>query len=67
MVTAAVASEILKTWHRDHAEKRVAIYSQIFPEYQLLIESYLKARSVGHDGEHSIQPGPDPGPIKTKK
>lgn len=27
------------------------VYTQIFPEYRLLIESYTKAREVEHDGE----------------
>ena len=51
MDTAAVASEIQKTWHRDDAEKWAEIYTQVFPEYRLLIESYAKAREVEHDGE----------------
>ena len=51
MDTAAVASEIQKTWHRDDAEKWAEVYTQIFPEYRLLIESYAKAREVEHDGE----------------
>ena len=51
MDTAAVASEIQKTWHRDDAEKWAEIYTQIFPEYRLLIESYAKAREVEHEGE----------------
>ncbi|AUH64373.1 hydrolase [Paracoccus zhejiangensis] len=51
MDTAAVASEIQKTWHRDDAEKWAEIYTKIFPEYQLLIESYAKAREVEHEGE----------------
>lgn len=51
MDTAAVASEIQKTWHRDDAEKWADIYTRIFPEYRLLIESYQKARAVEHDGE----------------
>lgn len=51
MDTAAVASEIQKTWHRDDAEKWAEIYTQIFPEYRLLIESYAKAREVEHAGE----------------
>ncbi|MFQ8432798.1 hydrolase [Amaricoccus sp. W119] len=51
MDTAAVASEIQKTWHRDDAEKWAEVYTRIFPEYQLLIESYQKARSVEHEGE----------------
>ncbi|MBA4490493.1 hydrolase [Paracoccus sp. S1E-3] len=51
MDTAAVASEIQKTWHRDDAEKWAEIYMQIFPEYRLLAESYAKAREVEHEGE----------------
>jgi nicotinamidase-related amidase len=51
MDTAAVASEIQKTWHRDDAEKWAEIYTQIFPGYRLLIESYAKAREVEHEGE----------------
>ncbi len=51
MDTAAVASEVQKTWHRDDAEKWAEIYTQIFPEYRLLIESYTKAREVEHEGE----------------
>ncbi|WP_197538811.1 hydrolase [Leisingera methylohalidivorans] len=51
MDTAAVASEIQRTWHRDDAGKWAEIYTRIFPEYQLLIESYQKARAVEHDGE----------------
>ena len=51
MDTAAVASEIQKTWHRDDAEKWAEVYTQIFPEYRLLIESYTKAREVEHEGE----------------
>lgn len=44
--TAAVASELQKTWNRDDAQQWAEIYAMIFPPYQLLIESYLKARSV---------------------
>lgn len=51
MDTAAVASELQKTWHREDAEKWAEIYTQIFPEYQLLIESYQKVREVEHEGE----------------
>ncbi|WP_327196906.1 isochorismatase family protein [Sphingopyxis sp. Root154] len=46
MDTAAVASEIQKSWHRDDAEKWAEIYTKIFPPYQLLIESYAKAQHV---------------------
>jgi len=51
MDTAAVASELQKTWHRDDALEWAALYTRIFPEYQLLIESYAKAREVVGKGE----------------
>ncbi|HEY3439668.1 MAG TPA: hydrolase [Paludibaculum sp.] len=44
--TAAVASELQKTWHRDDAMQWAEIYTKIFPPYQLLIESYGKAQEV---------------------
>ncbi len=46
MDTAAVASEIQRSWNRDDAMQWVEIYTRIFPEYQLLIESYTKAQAV---------------------
>lgn len=51
MDTAAVASELQRTWHRDDAQEWVRIYTQIFPNYQLLIESYMKAQDVQKNGE----------------
>lgn len=51
MDTAAVASEIQKTWHRDDAQQWAEIYTLIFPPYQLLIESYAKAREVQENNE----------------
>lgn len=51
MDTAAVASELQKTWHRDDAAEWAQIYTMIFPPYQLLIESYEKAQTVQRDGE----------------
>lgn len=51
MDTAAVASEIQKTWHRDDAEEWVKVYTKIFPPYLLLIESYTKAQQVASDHE----------------
>jgi nicotinamidase-related amidase len=42
--TAAVASELQQTWNREDAQKWAEIYTQIFPEYQLLIESYMTAQ-----------------------
>lgn len=49
--TAAVASEIQKTWHRDDAQAWAEVYTKIFPPYQFLIESYNKAQQVVTDHE----------------
>ncbi|WP_137919590.1 isochorismatase family protein [Hydrogenophaga sp. 2FB] len=46
MDTAAVASELQKTWNRDDAMQWAEIYTRIFPEYALLIESHAKAQDV---------------------
>jgi len=46
MDTAAVASELQRTWHRDDAQEWAQVYTKIFPPYQLLIESYGKAQEV---------------------
>ncbi len=46
MDTAAVASELQRTWNRDDAMQWAEIYTKIFPEYALLIESYMKAQAV---------------------
>ncbi|MBO9579540.1 MAG: hydrolase [Sphingobium sp.] len=46
MDTAAVASEIQKTWNRADAEKWAEVYTQIFPPYRLLMESYARAQQV---------------------
>jgi nicotinamidase-related amidase len=51
MDTAAVASELQRTWHRDDAQQWAEIYTQIFPNYQLLIESYGKAQDVQRNNE----------------
>ena len=51
MDTAAVASELQKTWHREDAQEWASVYTRIFPAYQLLIESYQKAREVENKGE----------------
>lgn len=51
MDTAAVCSEIQRTWNRLDAEEWAKAYEAVFPEYQLLIESYLKAREVEHNNE----------------
>lgn len=44
--TAAVASELQRTWHRDDAQQWAEVYTMVFPPYQLLIESYAKAQEV---------------------
>lgn len=46
MDTAAVASEIQKTWNREDAQQWAEVYTHIFPAYQLLMESYMKAQEV---------------------
>ncbi|MNT38393.1 hypothetical protein D3C72_1745830 [compost metagenome] len=51
MDTAAVASELQQTWHRDDAQQWAEVYTKIFPAYQLLIESYTKAQAVQSAGE----------------
>jgi len=51
MDTAAVASELQKTWHRDDAMQWAELYTNIFPNYALLIESYMKAQEVLKNNE----------------
>jgi nicotinamidase-related amidase len=51
MDTAAVASELQKTWNRDDALQWAEVYTRIFPAYQLLIESYTKAQDVAKNNE----------------
>lgn len=51
MDTAAVASELQRTWHRDDAMQWAEIYTKIFPPYALLIESYMKAQEVISNNE----------------
>src|SRR3984893_5388688 len=46
MDTAAVASELQKTWNRSDAQEWAEVYTKIFPAYALLIERYLKAQDV---------------------
>ncbi|WP_323844879.1 isochorismatase family protein [Microbulbifer magnicolonia] len=49
--TGAVASELQKTWNRDDAQEWAEVYTQIFPNYRLLIESYAKAQEVIKNNE----------------
>lgn len=51
MDTAAVASELQRTWNRTDAQEWAGVYAKIFPAYQLLIESYLKAQDVEKNHE----------------
>ncbi|MCW0207475.1 MAG: isochorismatase family protein [Achromobacter sp.] len=51
MDTAAVASELQKTWHREDALQWAEVYTKVFPSYQLLIESYGKAQEVVKNNE----------------
>ena len=45
--TAAVCSELQKTWNREDATQWAkAAYAALFPPYELLIESYQKAQEV---------------------
>src|SRR5258708_29309131 len=46
MDTAAVASELQKTWNRADAPEWAEVYTKLFPSYGLLIESYTKAQEV---------------------
>ncbi|WP_252091966.1 hydrolase [Pseudomonas sp. MWU13-3659] len=46
MDTAAVCSEVQRTWNRPDAAQWAEAYSAVFPHYQLLIESYTKAQAV---------------------
>ena len=49
--TAAVASELQQTWNREDALEWAQLYTKIFPNYQLLIESHLKAQEVERNQE----------------
>lgn len=51
MDTAAVASELQRTWNREDAQQWAEVYTKIFPPYQLLIESYIKAQQVEKNQE----------------
>lgn len=51
MDTAAVASELQRTWNREDAAEWAQAYTQIFPAYQLLMESYSRAQQVALNSE----------------
>jgi nicotinamidase-related amidase len=48
---AAVAAELQKTWNREDAAQWAQAYTGIFPNYQLLIESYERAQQVVQNNE----------------
>ena len=60
MDTAAVCSEIQRTWNRDDAVQFAEAYSAVFPHYQLLIESYAKAQAVVTNHEQLDSQRSDP-------
>lgn len=49
--TAGVASELQGSWNREDAQQWAEVYTKIFPAYQLLIESYVKAQDVVKSNE----------------
>lgn len=49
-ITACVA-EIQQTWHRPDAMEWMALWSEMLPGYQLLVESHQKAQEVERTGE----------------
>ena len=51
MDTAAVCSEVQRSWNREDAPQWAEAYSAVFPPYQLLIESYGRAQEVAKSGE----------------
>jgi len=51
MDTAAVASEIQRTWARPDAAEWAEVYTLVFPPYKLLIESYNRAQEVAKNNE----------------
>jgi nicotinamidase-related amidase len=62
--TAAVCSEIQKTWSREDAAQWAEAYSAVFPPYELLVESYGKAQEVvtKHEALDSQRRGHDKNP-----
>ena len=51
MDTAAVASEIQRTWNREDAGEWAEVYTHIVPAAQLLIDSYSTAQDVVKNSE----------------
>lgn len=44
-------TELRATWNRPDAAQWAEAYSAVFPHYQLLIESYMKAQAVVSQNE----------------
>lgn len=51
MDTSSAIAELQQTWHRDDWEKWANIWSRVFTNYGLLLESYAKAAEVTRTGE----------------
>lgn len=49
--TAAVLAEIQKTWKRPDDQAWAKVWTRIFTNYELLLESYAKAKQVTEDHE----------------
>lgn len=51
MDTSSAIAELQFTWHREDWEKWVQLWSRVFTNYGLLLESYAKAVEVTRTGE----------------
>ena len=51
--TVAAICEIMETWNRSDAMEYAAILTSLWPDYQLLIESYDKAQRVQREGRET--------------
>ncbi|WP_077321273.1 isochorismatase family protein [Virgibacillus proomii] len=56
--TLAVISEIQKTWNRPDTMEFASIYSEIMPNYGLLMESYQRAYNEGQASDDSKKEDP---------
>jgi nicotinamidase-related amidase len=51
--TVATICELMETWNRSDAMEYAAILTSLWPDYQLLIESYNKAQQVQREGRET--------------
>jgi len=49
--TAAVISELQGTWNRDDAQEWAQLYTLVFPDYQVLMESHTAAQDATGDDQ----------------